>query len=205
MLREEQGKALLLELPEGLRKLPRPGGIEVAVGSSHTKAFGFMAYTDAMAARCFSPLERASTALSFKRDSCNALWLHPSSPVSPGRTDRNSRRERPPLRQARRKRTGFWGPEKRFPPSVRSPTWKARICPCVYPHASAENSGIVGRRKPVDKPCHGGLAAAGEPCQHDAFAAFYRKGNVLYASVRVSYWKEAACKLDHAMLLYQNQ
>ena len=29
MLREEQGKALLLELPKGLRKLPRPGGIEV--------------------------------------------------------------------------------------------------------------------------------------------------------------------------------
>ena len=38
----------------------------LAVGSSHTKAFGFMAYTDAMAARCFSPLERTSTALSFK-------------------------------------------------------------------------------------------------------------------------------------------
>ena len=29
MLREEQGKALLLELPECLCKLPRPGGIEV--------------------------------------------------------------------------------------------------------------------------------------------------------------------------------
>ena len=29
-------------------------------------------YTDAMAARCFSPLERTSTALSFKRDSFNA-------------------------------------------------------------------------------------------------------------------------------------
>ena len=28
-----------------------------------------------------------------------------------------------------------------------------------------------------------GLAAAGEPRQHDAFAAFYRKGNVLHASV----------------------
>ena len=43
-----------------------------AVGSSHTKAFGFMAYTDAMAARCFSTLERMSTALSFKWDSFNA-------------------------------------------------------------------------------------------------------------------------------------
>ena len=29
MLRDEQGKALLLELPEGLLKLLRPGGIEV--------------------------------------------------------------------------------------------------------------------------------------------------------------------------------
>ena len=29
MLREEQGKALLLELSEGLCKLLRPGGIEV--------------------------------------------------------------------------------------------------------------------------------------------------------------------------------
>ena len=29
MLRDEQGKALFLELPKGLRKLPRPGGIEV--------------------------------------------------------------------------------------------------------------------------------------------------------------------------------
>ena len=29
MLRDEQGKALLLELPEGLRKLPRPGRVEV--------------------------------------------------------------------------------------------------------------------------------------------------------------------------------
>ena len=29
MLREEQGKALLLELPKGLRKLPCPGGIQV--------------------------------------------------------------------------------------------------------------------------------------------------------------------------------
>ena len=57
------------------------------------------------------------------------------------------------------------------------------------------------RRKPVDKPCHGGLAAAGEPRQHDAFAAFYRKGNVLYASVRVFVLEGSACKLDHAMLL----
>ena len=30
MLRKEQGKALLLEMPEGLRKLPRPGGVEVS-------------------------------------------------------------------------------------------------------------------------------------------------------------------------------
>ena len=44
----------------------------MAVGSSHTKTFGFMAYTDAIAARCFSPLERTSTALSFKWDSFNA-------------------------------------------------------------------------------------------------------------------------------------
>ena len=29
MLRDEQGKALCLELPKGLRKLPCPGGIEV--------------------------------------------------------------------------------------------------------------------------------------------------------------------------------
>ena len=29
MLRDEQGKALFLELPKGLRKLLRPGGIEV--------------------------------------------------------------------------------------------------------------------------------------------------------------------------------
>lgn len=29
MLCKEQGKALRLELPEGLRKLPRPSGIEV--------------------------------------------------------------------------------------------------------------------------------------------------------------------------------
>ena len=49
-----------------------PAASRLAVGSSHTKTFGFMAYTDAMAARCFSPLERTSTALSFKRDSCNA-------------------------------------------------------------------------------------------------------------------------------------
>ena len=49
-----------------------PAASRLAVGSSHTKTFGFMAYTDAMAARCFSPLERTSTALSFKRDSFNA-------------------------------------------------------------------------------------------------------------------------------------
>ena len=49
-----------------------PAASRLAVGSSHTKTFGFMAYTDAMAARCFSPLERTSTALSFKWDSCNA-------------------------------------------------------------------------------------------------------------------------------------
>ena len=49
-----------------------PAASRLAVGSSHTKAFGFMAYTDAMAARCFSPLERMSTALSFKWDSFNA-------------------------------------------------------------------------------------------------------------------------------------
>ena len=49
-----------------------PAASRLAVGSSHTKTFGFMAYTEAMAARCFSPLERTSTALSFKWDSFNA-------------------------------------------------------------------------------------------------------------------------------------
>ena len=49
-----------------------PAASRLAVGSSQTKTFGFMAYTDAMAARCFSPLERTSTALSFKWDSFNA-------------------------------------------------------------------------------------------------------------------------------------
>ena len=71
----------------------------------------------------------------------------------------------------------------------------------VYPYAPAEGSGVIGRRKPVGKPCHGGLAAAGKPRQHDAFATFYQNGDVLYASVRVFVLKRGVCKLDHAMLL----
>ena len=82
--RDEQGKALCLELPKGSRKPPCPAASRLAVGLSHTKTFGFMAYTDAMAARCFSPLERMSTALSFKTGQLQCRMVHPSAPVSPG-------------------------------------------------------------------------------------------------------------------------
>ena len=48
---------------------------DITVGiylEKHPKLKAKYIYTDAMAARCFSPLERTSTALSFKWDSCNA-------------------------------------------------------------------------------------------------------------------------------------
>ena len=93
-----------------------PAASRLAVGSfAHKGLWLHSIYGRNWAARFFSPLERMSTALSFKWDSFNALWRRPFSPVSPGRTGRNSRRERPPLRQAQRKRTGFWGPEKTLP------------------------------------------------------------------------------------------
>ena len=43
-----------------------PAASRLAVGSSHTRTFGFIAYTEAIAVRCFSPLEMASSGLSLK-------------------------------------------------------------------------------------------------------------------------------------------